>query len=328
MSGFRYAFAVCAAVIMLSGCSGSETAGTGAPQLLPPNARARADASRSWVAPEAAGENLLYVSNDAGSVFMFSYPAGKLVGTLTGFDGPSGLCSDAKGNVFVTDTGLQQVIEYPHGSKKPLATLTDMGYYPNGCAVDPSTGDLAVANFAKSPSIGPGSIAIFKGAKGTPTNYSDPAFGEYFFCGYDDKGNLFVDGVNVGTTDSEFAELPNGAKSFTNIKLKRQIGYPGAVAWDGKQLALEDTSVDTVYRIKVAGSTGTIVGATRFKDSRSDLIAQFSIVGHTIVVPFGTLRRAVRSIGFWPYPAGGSPTKVIRNLDASELVGTTISLVK
>lgn len=326
MSRSRYAIALCAAVTTLSGCGG--TAGTGEPQLLPPNVRARADASKSWVAREAAGENLLYVSDDGGRVLMFSYPAGKLVGTLTGFDGPSGLCSDAKGNVFVTNTGVEQVIEYAHGAKKPLATLTDTGYYPNGCAVDPSTGDLAVANFAKSPSIGPGSIAIFKGAKGTPTNYSDPAFGEYFFCGYDDKGNLFVDGVNVGTTASEFAELRNGAKSFTNIKLKRQIGYPGAVAWDGKQLALEDTSIDAVYRIKVAGSTGTIVGTTRFKDSHSDLIVQFTIAGDTIVVPFSPQRRAVTSVGFWPYPAGGAPTKVIRNVGAAELVGTTISLAK
>lgn len=325
MSRCRHAIAVCAAVALLSGCGGP--AQIGAPQMIPSNAvYARADGSRSWVAREAAGDDLLYVSDDSGRVLMFSYPAGKLVGTLTGFDGPSGLCSDAKGDVFVTDTGTEEVIEYAHGSRKPLATLTDMGYYPNGCAVDPSTGDLAVANFAKSPSIGPGSIAIFKDAKGTATNYTDPAFGEYFFCSYDNKRNLYVDGVNPGTTESQFAELPNGAKSFTNIKLKQPIGYPGGVQWDGNQIALEDTAADVVYRIEVTGSKGTVVGTTRFKDSRSDLIVQFSIQGHTIVMPFGSLRRAVRSIGFWSYPAGGSPTKVIRNLGAAELVGTAISL--
>ncbi len=327
MSRCRYAAAACAAAVLLSGCGGPGQ--SGAPQMLPSSAvRARTDASRSWVAPEAAGEDLLYVSDDSGRVLIFSYPAGKLVGTLTGFDGPSGLCSDAKGDVFVTDTGAGSVIEYAHGSHKPLATLTNMGYFPNGCAVDPSTGDLAVANYAKNPPLGPGSVAIFKRAKGTPTNYTDPAFGEYFFCSYDDKDNLYVDGVSVSTTASEFAKLPHGAKSFTNIELKRQIGYPGGVQWDGAQIALEDTSIDVVYRIKVIGSAGTIVGTTRFKDSRSDLIVQFSIAGHTIVVPFGTLRRAVRSIGFWPYPAGGSPTKVIRNLGAAELVGTTISLAR
>jgi hypothetical protein len=327
MSRCTPAVAVCAAFALLAGCGGPNPAG--APQMLPSStARARADGSRSWMAREAASEDLLYVSDDSGSVLVFSYPAGNLVGTLTGFDGPSGLCSDSKGDVFVTNTGVEQIVEYTHGAKKPRQTLTEFGYFPDGCAVDPSTGDLAVANYAKSPSIGPGSIAIYKGAKGTPANYTDPAFGEYFFCGYDDKHDLYVDGVNVGTTASEFAELPNHAKSFKNIKLKQRIGYPGAVQWDGNAIALEDTSTDTVYRIKVSGSTGTVVGTTRFKNSRSDLIVQFSIQGHTIVVPFGARQRVARSIGFWSYPAGGAPSKVIGKLGASELVGTTISLAR
>jgi hypothetical protein len=325
MSRRTDAIAVCAAFALLAGCGGANPAG--APQMLPSStAHVRADAS--WMAREAASEDLLYVSDDRGRVLVFSYPAGKLVGTLTGFDGPSGLCSDSKGDVFVTNTGVEEIVEYAHGAKKPRQTLTEFGYFPDGCAVDPSTGDLAVANYAKSPSIGPGSIAIYKGAKGTPANYTDPAFGEYFFCGYDNKHDLYVDGVNAGTTASEFAELPNQAKSFRNIKLKQSIGYPGAVQWDGNEIALEDTSTDTVYRIKVSGSTGTVVGTTRFKGSRSDLIVQFSIQDHTIVVPFGARQRVARSIGFWSYPAGGTPSKVIGKLGASELVGTTISLAR
>jgi hypothetical protein len=325
MSRCTHAVAVCTAVVLLVGCGEPNQAG--ALQMLPSSAaRLRADAPRSWMAREAASEDLLYASDDSGRVLVFSYPAGKLVGTLTGFDGPTGLCSDSKGDVFVTDTGVEEIVEYAHGAKKPRETLTEVGYFPNGCAVDPSTGDLAVANYAKSPTIGPGSIAIYKGAKGTPANYTDPAFGEYFFCGYDDKHNLYADGVNVGTTASEFAELPNHAKSLRDIKLKQRIGYPGAVQWDGNQIALEDTSTDTVYRIKVSGSTGTVVGTTRFKDSRSDLIVQFSIQGHTLVVPFGARERVARSIGFWSYPAGGAPSKVIGKLGADELVGTTVSL--
>jgi hypothetical protein len=323
----RYAIAAGAAAVLLAGCGGTNP--TGALQMLPSStAHVRTDVSRSWMAREAVSDDLLYVSDDSGRVLVFSYPAGKLVGTLTGFDGPSGLCSDSKGDVFVTNTGVEEIVEYRHGAKKPLQTLTEFGYFPDGCAVDPSSGDLAVANYAKSPSIGPGSIAIYKRAKGTPANYTDPTFGEYFFCSYDDKGGLYVDGVNAGTTASEFAELPDRAKSFRNIKLEQSIGYPGAVQWDGKEIALEDTSTDILYRIRVRGSTGTVVGTTRFKHARSDLIVQFTIAGHTIVVPFGSLRRAARSIGFWSYPAGGTPTKVIGNLGAAELVGTTISLAR
>ncbi len=327
MSRCRHAIVACAAIALLAGCGGPNQAA--ALQMLPSSpAHVRADASRSWMAREAAGEDLLYVSDDSGRVLVFSYPAAKLVGTLTGFDGPSGLCSDSKGNVFVTNTGVAQIVEFAHGATKPRQTLTEFGYFPDGCAVDPSSGDLAVANYAKSPSIGPGSIAIYKDEKGTPANYTDAAFGEYFFCGYDGKHDLYVDGVNRSTTQSEFAELPNHAKSLRNIELKQSIGYPGAVQWDGNEIALEDTSSDIVYRIKVSGSSGTVVGTTRFNDSRSDLIVQFSIQGHTIVVPFGSRRRVARSIGFWPYPAGGRPTQVVGKLGASELVGTTISLAR
>jgi hypothetical protein len=278
------------------------------------------------MAPEAKSEDLLYVSDDSGFIYVFSYPEGKLVGTLAGAYGPSGLCSDKAGHVFVANTQDANILEYAHGGKNPIATLADPGYYPNGCAVDPTTGNLAVANYA-STLIGPGSVSVYSNGR-PPVTYTDPVFNEYLFCGYDDKGNLYVDGVNAGTTQTELAKLPSGKTSFTNIRLKQRIGFPGAVQWDGTYVAIEDATTNIVYRLKVSGSAGAVVGEIRFKGPRSNLLVQFWIQGNAIIVPYGSQSRTVRMIGLWRYPAGGSPTKVLRDPAATELFGATVSLAK
>ena len=108
--------------------------------------------SRSWMAPGAKGHTLLYVSNyDGNDVFVYTYPGGKLVGTLTGFYGPDGVCADKKGDVWIvndyeTNSG-ENIVEYKHGGTTPIATVYDPAYVPTNCSVNPINGDLAVAKF-------------------------------------------------------------------------------------------------------------------------------------------------------------------------------------
>lgn len=309
--------AIAAAVATLVGCAGAQ---------LPP-ARESPATERSWVSPAARSGDLLYVSDTNGRVYVYSYPVGARVGELTGFKGPEGLCSDSAGNVYVIDTPAVAVYKYAHGGTKPLEQLHTLGYYPQGCAVDPTTGDLAVADYAGNPSLGPGGVTIFKKAKGVGKSYQDSGLNEYFFCGYDAKGNLYVDGTNAATTQAELAEMPQGSTSFTNITLDKSVGaYPLGVQWDGKYVALQG-STRALYRIRVSGSAGTVVQTTRFKGDRSDLVAQFWIGGRTILIPYGNGRRVVRKVGLWPYPAGGSATKSIDAPEgAAELFGTTVSV--
>ncbi len=82
------------------------------------------------MSPQAASEDLLYVSDSDGHVDVFSYPDGKQVGVLKGFSSPAGLCSDSKGDVYVVNTNLLNILEYKHGGKKVIATLNDFGHYP------------------------------------------------------------------------------------------------------------------------------------------------------------------------------------------------------
>ncbi|MBV8067323.1 MAG: hypothetical protein JO113_05060, partial [Candidatus Eremiobacteraeota bacterium] len=185
---------VYAALALLSGCASSAT-----PPLSQPGANAGAfvpsrDGRPSWMAREAARSDLLYVSDvGTGDVNVYTYPKGKLSGQLTGFMRPSGLCVDRAGDVYVTDLFASQLLEFQHGATTPVRTLKDPNEDPGDCAVDPTTGNLAVSNVSTPYSTG-GDVVIFAHAKGRPHAYHDPAIFYYQFCGYDGAGNLYVDG--------------------------------------------------------------------------------------------------------------------------------------
>ena len=181
------AFGIAAIIGILVGCGGGSQ-----PQVAPMKTTGSAKSgavnvepnhSRSWMAPDAKAKDLLYVTN-AGydEVLVYSYPQYKLVGTLTGFYFvPDGVCTDKKGNVWIVNNSAQENVEYKHGGTSQIASLSDPGYYPTICSVDPTTGNLAVANketIGSSPQQG--NVAIYAHAKGTPKLYADS---ELFKCG-------------------------------------------------------------------------------------------------------------------------------------------------
>src|SRR5579863_6185791 len=127
----RHAFGVCAAIVMLSGCSGSPV------PINPSSAMTtHRDRGNSWMAPDAGNQDLLYISDlSTYDVYVYSYPKGKLEGRLTGFGGPEGECVDKTGHVFIANFSASNILEYAHGGASPVATLSDPGYYPVGCSV-------------------------------------------------------------------------------------------------------------------------------------------------------------------------------------------------
>ncbi len=297
-------------------------AGCGASGNLAPTNSALVTAPRgqSWIAPDAKRGGLLYVSDlNTGNVEVFSYPGGKLKGTIAGFSAPHGLCVDKAGDVFVTSTTSSQIFEYAHGSIIPKAKLSDDGYQPNGCSVDPTTGDLAVANIFAAHSGG-GSVSIFKHAAGKPKIYQTPDLFAYYFCGYDTHGNLFVDGTTYHAS-FVLAELPAGSKSLTNISLDQQIRFPSGVQWDGQHLAVGDqynlSGPSVIYEFSISGSQGTKVGTTPLSDSCD--VLQFWIQGKRVVAP----NDCSPYVKYFAYPAGGISKKSIS--DPNQPVGVTVS---
>ena len=310
------------AAALLGACSAVEPAPP-TPSAGLPAAPANAAGARSgsWMAPGAKKLDLLYVSDyQTNNVYAFSYPQGKLSGKLAGilknFVLPTGLCSDDAGNVFVPDSANSTVLEYAHGSTKRSNTLVDVNELPYSCAVDGTTGNLAVVNFESAG--GAGGVSIYKHARGFPKTYQYGFIYKWYFGVYDPAGNLFVDaGYDVPSEPLALVELRKDGKSFETITLDQTFGAAGGIAWDGADLALGDSKSSIIYRFAISGSGGTKVGSTRLGHARA--LAQFFIKKSSVVAANFYGRR----VAFWKLPVGGAPTKAIRGF--GEPFGVTLS---
>jgi hypothetical protein len=288
------------------------------------------------MAPEAHRADLLYVSDggDSGAVYVFSYPRGALVGTLSGFDGHTqSVCSDRNGNVFVAvfNLGSNEVVEYAHGATAPIATLAAPGE-PVGCSVDPATGDLAVAIYSYDSS--PGSIAIYRNAAGSPSLFRNPNISDISDCTYDDSGNLFVSGVN----DRGFAlgELAARSTTLKSVAVKGRVSGADLepIAWDGSDLAIGDFDgygrEYEVKRLRVDGRVARIDGEREFALSRGVFSgdSRFSIYQGSIIFPYQNgkgVRAHKGRAGFWKYSAGGAQAGTTRKIGSQYLDGVTVS---
>jgi hypothetical protein len=327
----RFALSVYAAA-MLAGCGGTQ------PLIGTPGAMAETSAlathagrGKSWMLPEAKKEDLLYATiSGCNGTCVYSYPDGKLVGTMDAGNG-GGLCADARGNVFVPSYGTSSssvIYEFAHGRTNPIATIDVPGFFAASCSVDPTTGNLAVPFLCDTSSCGnANSLAIYQGAKGQPTIYQDTNVGVFAYCGYDDAGNLFADGSG-GKYVLDFAELPEGGISFLDLSVDQSISSPGQVQWDGSYITIQDEAKPgSIYQLEISGSTAITVGVTELK-GLTGYSGQSWIQGHTIIV--GSKPRGKRSnIRFWPYPAGGKAYNYIKGFSkGARVYGLTVSLAK
>jgi hypothetical protein len=324
----RYALSSCVAAAMIAGCGGSQPP-IGAPGAIPQTSAivAHADRGKSWMLSEAKGEDLLYVSNEQTGVSVFSYPDGPKVGSVSGGSLPIGLCSDSEGNVFIVDREGQQIFEYAHGGTNPITTLEDTGNDPQGCGVDPNSGDLAVAGGGPQVSA---NIAIYPTGSGSPKVY-DAGAGVFAWCTYDSSGNIFA---SVGGSNSNYGgivELPKGGSSFMPISIDQRLGAGGAVQWDGSHLYVGDPhgwngthGPTTIYRVQVSGSTGTVTKTIQLwsgtLNRNPGLGYQFWIQGRTIV----SRKNEKGNVGLWRFPAGGKP--LASTPDRGNVLGMTVSV--
>ena len=227
--------AAVAAAVMLVGCAGSLV------QTQPPAAQSRAATHAvSWMAPDAGGKNLLYVSY-GNSVLVYEYGTSTQVGQLSYFSDAAGSCTDPSGDVYVTNYGAADVIEFAHGGGKPIQTLIDPSPYATDCAFDAGTGNLAVINRYGQSEYSPGNVAIYTKAKGNPKTYKIKGLITYVSGGYDANGNLLVSGVPASSNAVQFGMLEQGSSAFKAVALQRSSNfqYPGYIRWDGTYFDVE-----------------------------------------------------------------------------------------
>jgi hypothetical protein len=319
MFDFRRAFGV-AAIGMLVGCGGAQTQVAGAGAVPLGGAKvATSSGSDLLYTSDGPDDNALYIYTEPGGVYVASSPLPDKAETL-------GMCSDEKGNVFVTayaDDGGGYIFEYAHGGITPTQTIHESDYYdqPWACSVDPTTGNLAVANY-NTRYYATGDIAIFPNASGQPISYTDSEFSNYISITYDGRGDLFVYGDKIHAVPG-FAELPSGSGNLTNLSVSGLLKSPWAIQWDGAYLAVlggrfsGKHSDPLVYRVAFSGSTGTIVGKqTKFKGLLNLAGRAFWIQGNTVLLRLGLTKALGPEVGVYNYPGGGKPTATIPTGDA------------
>src|SRR5579862_2171868 len=190
-----YLLPVFVGMFALSACGQNGAGPLFGPRLQPngpAGSRGPLNSEAEAMAAEVKNHELLYVSNrkDNG-VDIYTYPEGKLRGQLVDAMA-GGLCSDAKGNIFVAQAN--EIREYAHGGTQSIAVLRNpLSGSSQFCAVDPTTGNLAVS--AGGPKNT--GVAIYVTAKASPQVYGGHN-GTYGSCTYDNRGNLFVEFTAAG----------------------------------------------------------------------------------------------------------------------------------
>jgi hypothetical protein len=259
--------------------------------------------------PEATSDDLIYMSQNNGTVSVLAYQSGKLVGALGGFYEPAGLCVSAGGDVFVTDSEKQTIFEFAHGQSNVKRTFPDNGFMPVGCAVDRASGNLAVVNlcgvrYGNGCNGGDGNVTIFTRAGRSHQTYSSPAIINDVSCDYDDNGDLYVS-VRERLALFKLVELVNGQKPFRSVTLKPHLSLgESPIQWDGSHITVGDSTGRVIYEFTVSGGRGTEVGTTPVPNS--DFTTQYWIIGKKVLVPAEGGRYYTRHwITFYDYPAGG-----------------------
>jgi hypothetical protein len=302
----RYTLSMCAAAALATGCSGPQGQ---VPLSFLDYARhegtrpaAPTVQQKTWMRATAKSSDLLYVSNPGNnSVTVYAYQSRKLVGTLSGFSNPAGLCADTAGDVWVTDEAASNVIEYAHGGTQPIKTLKDGSKHPLACSVDATTGNLAILNADD--------VAVYQGASGSPKFYRGGGVYGDDALGYGAHGDLLVDGGSYDNRDLiAFAQLPVGTTRLKQLVLSKTLQWtpPTFVQWDGQFWVV---GTETLDWFKIAGNRGIFEGYSMI--SPSSPIAQFWIAsvgagserGNQIVVTEDDPYK----VEFFQYPAGGQP---------------------
>jgi hypothetical protein len=275
------------AITIMTACGGLQPP-IGAPGAMTQSqtsaASTHAKRGASWMLPEAKGDDLLYVSGPTDSVYIYSYSSRKPVGTLTGFSEPYGQCVDKTGNIWITNYGADNVLKFAHGGTSVLRTLNTKGQ-PVGCSVAPN-GNLAVA---VQTGYGVWAIEVFKKKSGTGITYKNDHCAEPWTPGYDLMSNLYFEGKKMYRYRSytvHVCELPAGASAIRRVSFNKKIVDFGAVMWDGRYVALADTTNTLhtyVYQAKEASSGDLMLkGTTEIVDRKcpsNTWVLQTYIVG-------------------------------------------------
>ncbi|MGA2759983.1 MAG: hypothetical protein ABSF08_06675 [Candidatus Cybelea sp.] len=284
-------------------------------------------AHRPWMASGLTNQDLVYVSNVDNEVTVYTASNQKLVGVLTNFTQPMGECVDGGGNVYITDHAAEQILEYAHGARKPIKTFSDSPYSPYTCTIDPTTGDLAVADNGDSSQEG--DIVIWPPGSGQPTRYTDSQILNFSAAAYDSSGNLLAsNGYSYGHKTG-LAWLPHGGTRLINVTVPGSKGAQNwdlsGIAWDGQYFVID---AYYLYRVSLIHGQAYYVDELLLdypEDTHPSgplwiykLGSQLHVIDGIVGASYGG------AVGTWSYPGGGKATAMFTH-GVDRPFGVTVS---
>jgi hypothetical protein len=146
-------------------------------------------------------------------------------------------------------------------------------------------------------------------------------------CGYDNLGNLFVDGYDGQLAG--LSELTSGSNKFVKLNISKYTPLPPSqVQWDGHYITYESVNKGQIMvsRLRISGSDVTVVGVTHF--NIKGRAYQSWIHRDSIFIPYARRGADATRVGAWSYPKGGAPLKSFKvvKLRFGNLNGVTLSL--
>jgi hypothetical protein len=220
----------------------------------------------------AEGSDLLYVSLEENEVLIFAYHEGVIgqqVGTVENVRFPEGMCTDKKGDVWITDAYQGHITEYQHGGTTPIRTIVESINSVIDCAVDPVTGNLAILNSSGDKA----SIRIYAGRAHRATVYKLPFFGPTSIA-YDSAGDLAVTGGQ-----GEVDELPYRGSEFESLAISGgTLNGATGIQWGNPN-----------FLIGVSGSGGAAVAKVKVSKGVAKIVATIPLTG-TIQFRYPALR--------------------------------------
>lgn len=335
-SVIRFVLNIVIGAAMLAGCDASRPITISG--VVPPDqpGEVRADGSKSWMKPSASKALLYFDDDTTDDTYVYEYPSGKLVGKLTGFHDPQGMCVDQKGDIYSTNPQVGLLLEYAHGGTRAINIYERPDSGLGGCSVG-ANGDVAAT--------GRGDVCIWKGgiAAGSPTcidgNESIGCAGLSTF-GYDHDGDL----IGVGTARRgriTACMIPVGKSTMEKLSTSgmKSNFSPTGTAWDGKYITLDGRrgNGDVVQAATLSGTTLTEVGREIQLDDQAFMPGSPFFFGKQNITAASTTRATSATIAnprypkgaadVWDYPKGGNePT--LRTRAASDSGGDAISIAK
>lgn len=324
----RQAFGLVLAAASLAACGGrSATPGTlpqggaQAPGLTPNAATMQARVHRA----SGSSGDLLYVASEFNGILILRYPDLAKVATISVQEVDGNGCVDsATGDVYfqtyTTSTG-PALSEYPIGGTTSIGSIVPpSGYYFGPCAVDPTTGNIAVIT-RKLGERSAGYIAVYLSATGQRQTHRDPALSSYNSCIYDPSGNLFVVGNGRSSYDPVFARLQKGRRNFINLSTTAYLGF-GPLQWHGKYLISQQYFFKrplSVYRISISGKQAKGVGTALLRHATQ----MAWILGNTAIAVWSGNHNEGQ-VAFYAYPDGGKAMRRTRKLPLGYLWGVSV----